>query len=107
MTLGVITSQKKSGQKPSAPIYGDQVTLLGDGAYPAGGTPGFLALFRAVFKDQREILCVIDQSDPASLSALEYDHVNDKLFARVRTTGVESAVGNQSAITYRLFVISR
>ena len=40
-------------------------------------------------------------------SALEYDHVNDKLFARVRTTGVESAVGNQSAIAYRLFVISR
>lgn len=107
MALGTITSVKKVGQKPSAPFYADLVTVVGDGAYSAGGTAGFLATFRAFTRDQREILAVIDQSQPDTLSALEYDFTNDKLFARVRTTGVESGVANQSAVTYRLLVISR
>jgi hypothetical protein len=107
MALGATTVVVKGGQKPSAPVFHDLITQLGDGAYSAGGSAGFLALFQAEVGQARTILAVIDQSQPDTLSALEYDHTNDKLFARVRTTGVESAVGNQSAITYRLLVISR
>jgi hypothetical protein len=107
MALGTITSVKRAGQKTSTPCYVDLVTVVGDGAYASGGTAGFLALFRAAIGDQREIVGVVDQSQPDTLSALEYDFTNDKLFARVRTTGVESAVANQSAVTYRLLVISR
>jgi hypothetical protein len=107
MALGAITRVKKVGAKPSAPTYADLITVVGDGAYPAGGTVGFLASFQAAVGDKRDIVGVIDQSDPSTLSALEYDFTNDKLFARVRTTGVESAVGNQSGVTYRLLVLSK
>lgn len=107
MAIGAITLAAQSGQKPSAPVYFDLITFPGDGAYPAGGTAGFLATFRAKVGDNREIVGVIDQSAPATVSALEYDFANDKLFARVRATGVESAVADQSAVTYRLLVISR
>lgn len=107
MALGAITRIKKVGQKPSAGTYVDLITILGDGAYPAGGTAAFLAKFQAAVGDARDIVAVIDQSQPTTLSALEYDFTNDKLFARVRTTGVESAVADQSAITYRLLIISK
>lgn len=106
MTLGAITSVKHGGEKASAPTFHDVVTVVGDGAYPAGGTTGFAALFKAAIGSDRTILAVIDQSQPDTLSELSYDHTADKLFARVRTTGVESAVANQSAVTYRLLVIS-
>jgi hypothetical protein len=108
MALGAITKVKKVGQKPSAPTFCDLITFPGDGAYPAGGTPGFLALLQAAFGQARTIIAVIDQTDPGvGLNFVEYDHTNDKLFMRVRTTGVESAVANQSAITYRVMVISQ
>lgn len=104
--IGAITKVAKGGQKPTAPTYCDLITLLGDGAYPAGGTVGFLAAFKAAVGQTRTILGVVGQSLPSTLSELEYDFTNDKLFARVRTTGVESAVADQSGVTYRLLVIS-
>lgn len=108
MALGTLTAIKKGGQKASTPTFCDFITVQGDAAYPAGGSAGFQAAFRlAIGGDSRTIMGVIDQSDPATLSRLEYDHTNDKLFARVRTTGVESAVSNQSGVTYRLLVISK
>jgi hypothetical protein len=106
MALGAITTVKTQS-KPMAPVFHDLITVVGDGAYPAGGTAGFLASFRTAVGQTREILAVIDQSQPDTVSALEYDHTNDKLFARVRATGVESAVSNQSGVTYRLLVVSR
>ena len=106
MSLGTLTKVRKSGQKPTAPSYVDLITVVGDGAYPAGGTPGFAALFNTLVGQTRTITGVVDQSQPSTVSALEYDFTNDKLFARVRTTGVESAVADQSAVTYRLLVLS-
>jgi hypothetical protein len=107
MALGTPTRAQTAGAKREA-IFHDLITFAGDGAYPAGGTAGFLAWFRAMSgRAGATILAVIDQSQPDTLSVLSYDHTNDKLFARVRTTGVESAVGNQSAVTYRLLVISK
>lgn len=105
--IGAIAVVKAGGAKPSAPMYADLITVVGDAEYPAGGTAGFLAAFRDAIGSARTILAVIDQSQVDTLSALEYDHTNDKLFARVRTTGVESAVGDQHTVSYRLLVLSK
>jgi len=106
MALGDITKIKEAGEK-TGPVFHDLITVVGDATYPAGGTPGFLARYQALSgRAGASIIAVIDQSQPDTLSALEYDHTNDKLFARVRTTGVESAVADQSAVTYRLLVIA-
>lgn len=106
MALGTMTLVTQTGQKAMAPNRMVHLTVVGDGAYPAGGTPAFKAQLRALLNQANfYILAVIDQSDPTTLSRLEYDHTNDRLFARVRTTGVESAVADQSAVTYRILVI--
>lgn len=107
MALGTPTRVKQVGEK-RGPIFHDLITFAGDGAYPSGGTAAFQAFFRNLSGRQGAVIvAVFDQSQPDTLSRLEYDHTNDKLFARVRTTGVESAVSNQSAVTYRLLVISQ
>jgi hypothetical protein len=105
--LGAITNVTHGGEKASAPTFVDQITVVGDNAYPAGGTPGFAALFNAAVKCNRTILSVHDMSPPASVSTASYDVANDKLFIRVRATGAESAVSDQSAVTYRVVVISK
>lgn len=105
--LGTMTNVSHVGEKASAPTFVDLITVVGDGAYPAGGTPGFAALFNTLVKQNRTIVAVHDQSQPTTLSRLEYDFTNDKLLARVRTTGVESGVADQSGVTYRLVIISK
>jgi hypothetical protein len=107
MSLGALAKVKNVGQVPSAPTYADLITVVGDAAYSAGGSAGFLAAFQALVGQARAIVGVQGCSDPATLSELEYDFTNDKLFARVRTTGVESAVSDQHLVTYRLLVISK
>jgi hypothetical protein len=107
MALVAPTRVKQSGQK-EGPIFHDLVTIPGDAAYPSGGSAGFLAKYQALAgRTGAVILAVIDQSQPATVSRLEYDHTNDKLFARVRETNVESAVSDQSAVSYRLLVIAK
>lgn len=105
MALGALTiTESVSAQ---GPVHVDRVAILGDGAYSAGGSTGLLAKLRVAKNDASlNILAVIPQSDPSTTSELEYDHANEKLLARVRTTGVESAVADQSAITYRATIIS-
>jgi hypothetical protein len=105
MALGALTIvEKTQGQ---GPVFICRCTLLGDGAYGAGGSTGLLAKIRAALTAPGlNILAVIPQSLPSTVSELTYDHTNEKLFARVRTTGVESAVSDQSAITYSFIVIA-
>lgn len=103
MTLGDITLvEAAAGQ---GPIFYDRVTIVGDGAYPAGGTPSFEALLAAKIGNGRQIIGL--QSEPGTINQLEYDHAADKLFIRVRATGVESAVSDQSALTYSVLVTSK
>jgi len=105
MSLGALTLVEKVSAV--GPVFHLRCAVLGDGTYPAGGSTGLLAKLKTLLKDDNvNIISVADQSDPASVSALEYDHTNEKLFARVRTTGVESAVANQSAITYGLYIVA-
>jgi len=103
MSLGALTIvEKTQGQ---GPLWVIRANIVGDGAYSAGGSTGLLALVRkALLAPGLNILAVVDQSAPSTVSRLEYDHTNEKLFARVRTTGVESAVADQSAVTYGLLI---
>lgn len=99
-TLTVVESVAGVG-----PIRVDRVTLVGDGAYPAGGSTGLLAKLRTALKAPTlNILSVKDEGILADIA--EYDHTNEKLFIRVKATGVESAVGNQSGVTYTLAITS-
>jgi len=103
MALGTLTVVEKVAAV--GPVKFFRCTLVGDGAYPAGGSTGLLAKLQAAsFGESLNILSVASQSAPSTVSELEYDHTNEKLFARVRATGVESAVADQSAVTYQLCI---
>ena len=105
MSLGALTIVERVDAV--GPVFHIRATLVGDGAYSSGGSTGLLAKLKtALGDDSVNIIAVKGQSDPATLSELEYDHTNEKLFARVRTTGVESAVANQSGVTYGLYIIA-
>lgn len=108
MALGTITLVDQAQKSPSTPVFLDEVTIVGDGSYPTGGTVGFQALFRAAtgIKENRIIDAVIDIGGIAGHYPL-YDAANDKLMTFVRTTGVETANAvNLSATTFRVLVIS-
>lgn len=104
MALGTLTIVEKV-TAPTGPVFFLRCTLVGDGAYPAGGSTGLLAKLREALKAPNlNILSVKDEGILAD--APEYDHANEKLFIRVKATGVESAVGNQAGVTYGLFVVA-
>ncbi len=90
------------------PAYDIRATLVGDADYATGGTTGLLAALRvATGQATLNIIAVEDQSPPANLTKLEYDHANDKLFSRVLTTGAESALhDDQSLVTYGLHIVA-
>ena len=48
MAFGTCTMVTSAGGRPSAPTYYLDITLVGDGAYPTGGTAGFAALVQDV-----------------------------------------------------------
>jgi hypothetical protein len=103
MALGAFTVVEQVAAQ--GPVKHIRATIVGDSAYAAGGSTGLLAKLKTALNEAgTNILAVEDQSAPATLSRLEYDHANEKLFARVRTTGVESAVADQSSVTYQLII---
>ncbi len=105
MSLGTLALAEKVSAV--GPVFHLRCTLIGDGAYSSGGSTGLLAKLKVLLKDDSvNIISVKGQSAPGTVSELEYDHTNEKLFARVRTTGVESAVANQSAVTYGLYIVA-
>jgi len=104
MALGAITVVERVASQ--GPVFYDRVTIVGDGAYASGGSAGFEALFRAAVGSDRTIVGLVGEFD-GTINSLEYDHANDKLFVRVRATGVESAVSDQSGNTYRALIISK
>ncbi len=105
MALGALTILE--GADAIGPIRFLRCNLVGDATYASGGSAGLLAKLRTLTQQANlNILAVIDQGGGAApLSRMEYDHANEKLFARVKTTGAESAVANQSGDTYNLLII--
>lgn len=100
MALGALTVVEQVAAFGPVKFY--RCTLVGDGAYPAGGSTGLLAKLQALVKQNVNILFVKDEGILADI--VEYDHPNEKLFVRVKATGVESVVANQSGVTYSLLI---
>ncbi len=101
MALGTMVSVAKSSAV--GPLFIDQVTQVGDGAYTAGGTTGLAAKLQALRGDGRVPVAVIDQSIGANY--VVYTPADDKFHVFVRATGVELANG-ADAVTYKLAIIS-
>ena len=58
MALGTFTLSERAGYMPSAPLFIDVIDIVGDTAYPTGGS-AFDAKYKALKKQTRMILGVI------------------------------------------------
>lgn len=77
MAFGTITVLKRVGGNSGSPRT-DVITIVGDGAYPTGGTAAFeTAVSTALGVGTIDIVGVI-MGDCGGYQAV-YDHVNDKL----------------------------
>ncbi len=102
MAFGTMTSVARKAC--DGPLFLDNVTLVGDGAYLAGGTTGLQAKLRTLRGDQRTIVAVKDNS--FGVNYVVYNPANDTLKVFVRATGVELANGSDAGSTYSLSVES-
>jgi hypothetical protein len=118
MAFGTCTMVTSAGGRPSAPTYHLDITLVGDGAYPTGGTAGFAALVQAAAKtagikvviEKANILGLIEIDTKGYL--LSYDKTDDKLIVRyfdynAGSDGAAIEVPNAtdlSAVTFRFSV---
>lgn len=103
MALGALTIVEQVAAV--GPVFHIRATLVGDGAYGAGGSTGLLAKLRAALN--LPALNIISVKDEGILAdAVEYDHANEKVFVRVKATGVESGIANQSGVTYSLYIVA-
>ena len=103
------------------PVFYDRCTLVGDGAYPSGGTPDFEAAYQEASKaaalveaSGRTIVALLnddinddDGSGSSDGIVLQYDHTNDKLRVMLGKTMVESAQSDQSTITWKFTIVSK
>lgn len=116
MALGAITRVSQTGQAPNNPIFHDHITLVGDGAYPTGGSTGLLTKLRSLAGAQgRTIKTVLPVDCKGYVPG--WDAANAKLkFYRIgaldgnaASAGPLSEVGNAvdlSGVTFELLVIS-
>lgn len=107
MALGAMTAVE-SYQVGQGPVFMDRVTLVGDGAYPAGGSTGLKAKLRALTKDNRAPFAVIVEDGKGFV--VQYDVLNDKTLIYEQDAGgalAETATANQSGVTYKLCVLSK
>lgn len=107
MALGTITSVTAgAGAAPSAPVFHEQITVVGDDNYAAGGTAGFEALVAsALGKESIELLYVVNENQGATYLAY-YDKSEDKLMLRETDEGAEPS-GDVSGTTLNLWVVYR
>ena len=104
MSLGTFTVLE-GGESPNGPLWVERCTVVGDNAYPTGGSVGLLAALRAFKKSNNlNIIAVIGQDN--SGQRVTYDHANDKLKVYVAAGTEQPATTNLSATTYNFVVIS-
>lgn len=104
MAIGTITLGTQVYTKGG--VFIDECTMVGDGAYPTGGSTGFQAAFQAKTLDGR----VIDHIEGYGLNggyAVIWDKANGKLLTEVKSSGVETANATDlSGTTFKLRVFS-
>jgi hypothetical protein len=111
MALGTITNPAGlDGPGGPTPVFADLISFAGDGAYPAGGTAGFQASYRAATKNNREVLGVLPQDCGGYVPV--YDKTNDKLKVYEQTNVatsplIETATADLSGTTFNLIVLSK
>lgn len=104
MALGTVTSV--SATAAQGPVFTDRLTVVGDSSYPTGGTAGLAAALKALRKDQRDIVSVVDEG--VATNKIEYDKANDKLLCYVRATGAQVANATDlSGTTFKICVTSK
>lgn len=111
MALGTIVKDSLL-EAGLGPVRLDEIHFPGDGAYPAGGTPGFEALVRAKLVAGNVDVIAIIQID-ASGYVLRYDKANDKLMVFESDNGgadgplQQTTTADLSGTTFRVIVLSR
>lgn len=120
MALGTFTIIEEVASQ--GPVMWHRCTLVGDGAYPSGGSAGFEALYQAAAQaagvlsegSGRTIVALLNDDlndDDGSGSSdgiiLQYDHTADKLRVMLGKTMVESAQSDQSSITWKFTLVSK
>lgn len=114
MAIGAITKQASGGGEvghaASAPLFTEEFSFAGDGAYPTGGTAGFEASIRGITKDNREIVAVLTLD--CGGYTVSWDRANSKL--KVYRTGAVNTpqeevpnATNLSGTTFRVLVIAK
>ncbi|RTL30300.1 MAG: hypothetical protein EKK55_02175 [Rhodocyclaceae bacterium] len=100
MSLGALTVIEKADSSVSQ----NQVafTLVGDGAYPAGGTPGFEAFVQEKLGKTLTLVAAHGMSLGAVAILAWYDFVNDKLCLRNLTDGADATPGSFAAETFQI-----
>jgi hypothetical protein len=105
MALGLLTGVNAAAAQ--GPIFFDTVTLVGDGAYPSGGSTGLQAKLQTLRGDGRVIVGVM-VADGAGF-VTHYNNANDKLIVYTQdgSGALAEVTGDQSAITYKLIIVSK
>ncbi len=112
--IGTLVSQSASAA--DGPVFFDKITMVGDAAYPTGGTLGFQAKLRALRGDRRTVLSVEGYADTIGYSVryipTASTDTDDLLLVYLedQTSGVVAQVGNGTdihALTFTLRVTSK
>lgn len=106
----LVTGGSVDGPGGNDPLFANLVSFDGDGAYPAGGTPGFQAAMQAVIGSGRELVAVLGQDCGGYVPV--YDKANDKLKVYEQTNVatsplIETATANLSGTSFNVLVLSK
>lgn len=103
MALGPITSIVDGGFGTTGPLSAELINIVGDSAYPTGGTTGFQAKVRALYKSSWEVMAVIPQ-DCAGYQPC-YDKANDKLKVFALNGSEVADTTNLSAVNFKVLLL--
>ena len=109
MSFGTFTQGNEAGKSPSDPVFHCAFTMVGDAAYPTGGTLGFAAALSAAYPNRSfSATSIIAARGGATGYVAEYLPATDALKVYVRTTGVEVAnTTDLSAVTFDMYVVAK
>lgn len=102
------TLQIQNAQAASEPFFLDALTMAGPSVYGTDvwNKAAIQALLQAQTKDARAIVAIVPQYVSATYYA-EYDPVGDAVKVTVKSTGVENATANISAVNFTFLIFSK